>query len=137
MQIYLENRDWARGLRERGEAVRGLVLGCWIAIAIIFSAALQGGSCAYDPAGRLGGSGLDLSLRLPLYGAYAWIAVSTGAEPDYPRADWTMYLALFRQGQVRGFRQCLSLGGGYVRGQSVSVRRCMSTLKRRGAGAGW
>jgi ATP-binding cassette, subfamily B, bacterial len=58
------------------------------------------------------GFGLGLVATLALYGAYAWIAVST-VRSLITLGQMTMYLALFRQGQSAVSAMLSSVGGMY------------------------
>ncbi len=58
------------------------------------------------------GFGLGLTATLTLYGAYAWIAVST-VRQAITLGQMTMYLALFRQGQSAVSAMLSAIGGMY------------------------
>ena len=58
------------------------------------------------------GFGLGLIATLTLYGAYAWIAVST-VRRAITLGQMTMYLALFRQGQAAVTAMLSAVGGMY------------------------
>jgi len=58
------------------------------------------------------GFGLGLIATLALYGAYAWIAVST-VRKVITLGQMTMYLALFRQGQAAVSAMLSAVGGMY------------------------
>ena len=58
------------------------------------------------------GFGLGLTATLTLYGAYAWIAIST-VRQAITLGQMTMYLALFRQGQSAVSAMLSAIGGMY------------------------